>query len=254
MRWCLIIIGVIALAVLALGAANREVPMTLADVPISAAGQLPGTLGENTKWKLITYQRDQMRVFEGQSYDLVVKSRLQNLGDGFVLRSDDWYPKNGGAALMLEERSLLWANLFTLAYRYRQPVPGYHAIFENEGWVRHKTLSITTTFANVNPIATDWALAVTMTREEEQYPDSKKSINQRSIDCSRSNQALVNAIPAVKCQIMNSLGDKTDSTSVYVKDAGIFVRQASDYKTHDGMIEKGQATRSIVVDGVDLKL
>jgi hypothetical protein len=216
--------------------------------------KLPDLIKEGSQnWKEITYERNETRVIQGQSFDLVVKSTLRNLGNSIVLRSDSRYPKNGGAALMLEERYLFWANLFSLTYLYRNPAPGYHAIFENQGWVRAVTREMSAQIASNDPRQTNWSASIRMLREQEIDPSASKTEKiKRVIDCvSQSSAPRKNT---VKCIIQDDKGDRLESESVYMPQVGLFFRMASNFQSTADEASISRSVRKIRVDGVELQL
>jgi hypothetical protein len=252
-RWCIAALALIVAFVVVLGVFNREEALSVADLPPDMP-KLPDLIKEGSQnWKEITYERNETRVIQGQNFDLVVKSTLRNLGNSIVLRSDSWYPKNGGAALVLEERYLLWANLFSLTYLYRNPAPGYHAIFENQGWVRAVTKEISAQIISNDPRQSNWSASVRMLREQETDPRASKTekIN-RAIDCvSQSSAARKNT---VKCIIQDDKGDRLESESMYAPQVGLFFRVGSSFKSTADETSISQSVRKIRVDGVELRL
>jgi hypothetical protein len=251
--WCMAAVALIGALVVTLAAFNREQPLTIADLPPSMP-KLPDLAKEGRKnWKEITYERYHTQVIQGQSFDLVIKSTLRNLGNSIVLRSDNYYPKNGGAALVMEERQLLWANLFSLTYLYRNPAPGYHAIFENQGWIREVTKEMYAQISSSDPTQTNWSASIRMLREQETDPStSKTEKTARTVDCvSQSTAVRKNS---VKCLIKDDKGDRLESESVYAPQVGLFFRIASNFQSTANEASTSQSAKKIQVDGVELRL
>jgi hypothetical protein len=251
--WCVTALVLIGALVVTVAAFNREQPLTIADLPPNMP-KLPDLAKEGSQnWKEITYERNETRVINGQSFDLVINSTLRNLGNSIVLRSDNWYPKNGGAALIAEDRYLLWANLFSLTYRYREPAPGYHAIFENQGWIQAVTTEFSAQFMGSDPRNPEWKLSAKTVREAEtEVGSKKKETTTRMIDCMSVISSKVKN--TVRCVFETSQGEKTESQSIYAPHVGLFFRLESNSQLADNQTIDSKPVNKIRVDGVALQL
>lgn len=246
---------------LLLALANREKPLQKNSLPESASVQLRWSHAGSSSWKEIRYETN--RTFtssDGRAVDSRVESRLENLGNGLVRRSDNWYPKLAGNALVFEERYLMYANLFGLTARYREPAPVFHAIFENTGWLENRLVELEFHPPDLNTFHSQWLLQARFTQLQDRFPTTMDGkTTERFTKDIRCVPVLPDARASgkrttVSCQIKSQDGTTRNSIYAFMHEVGIFI--LSEYQqVKDGESESVRSViRKVRVDGVELQL
>lgn len=244
---------------LLLALANREQSLQTNSLPESASAQLQWRHAGNSSWKEIRYEANKTYTApDGRAVDSRVESRLENLGNGLVRRSDNWYPKLAGNALVYEERYLLYANLFGLTARYREPAPVFHAIFENTGWFENKLVELEFRPPDLNVFSSQWLLEARLTQLQDRFPatvDGKTAeLVTKDIRCLPVLPDASGKRTTVSCQIKSQDGTTRNSIYTFVHEVGIFI--LSEYRqVKDGESESVRGViRKVRVDGIELQL
>ena len=252
-----LVLGLIAAAVILIAAFNREVPLGLNDLPEEVLAQLKWKHQGAKNWKVIEYEVE--RLFtpqEGKPVISRLKFRLENLGNGIVRRTDNWYPKNLGGALLYEERYLLYANLIGLSARYREPAPGVHAILENEGWLSNNILSLKLNESEQQPADANWYLDTLMERTQDSVPGAENKKVTREAKCFslKSAERDKSGRSMAKCEIKDSLGTTRTNQYIFVKELGIFILIDFIEKSQDIDFSEASNLKRLFVDGAEMPL
>ncbi|HVE51840.1 MAG TPA: hypothetical protein VNB23_00505 [Ramlibacter sp.] len=240
-----------------LGAMHREKPLMAADLPSEAVRQLRWPAGAETAWREIRYETLRTISLSGAPpVEVTVEHRLQNLGDGLVRRSDNYYPRNGGGALVHEERYLLYSNLFGLHSRVREPAPVFHLIFDDAGWFDTRLEALDLQLPEVAPADPGWLLKGRLTRSRDAFPQGTHGVPRpvtRDLGCRRSGDS--GSRPAVACTFQDSDELRLESRFVYVQEVGLYFLASSD-QTVPQEADRRQSVRlsEISVDGRRLPL
>jgi hypothetical protein len=252
------LLGLVVGGILLLAMENRERPLQKDLLPDSALAQLQWSHAGNSSWKEIRYEAK--RAFtspDGRIVDSRVEYRLENLGKGLVRRSDNWYPLQAGNALVHEERYLLYANLFGLTARYREPAPVFHAIFENTGWFENRLVELEFRPPDLNTFDVQWLLQAKLAQLQDRLPATRdgKTAERvaKEIRCTPVLHA-AGARTTVSCQVKSDDGLARTALYVFLNEVGIFILNEYE-QVKDGESESSRSViRNFQVDGVELKI
>jgi hypothetical protein len=252
-RWSYAVLATIVGGLILLALFHREQPLQPTEIPPAVLQQLQWKHG--SAWQRIQYEVDRKFVAAGggAEMDVTVEILMENLGNGLVRRTDHWRPRNGGGALLYEERYLLYANLLGLVARYREPAPGFHVIFDDHGWLHNKTQSLELKQAPGVPGDPGWDLQAKLVRLDEQLGGDPPVQVTRDVRCVSIDRARNR--PVVTCKVSQSDGLQREQRLVYVAEVGLFF--LSDYQDTGGAGEPHSATSTLhkfTVDGKPLAL
>lgn len=119
-----------------------------------------------------------------------IRVTLQPLGNGLVLRQDDWYDL-GGHSVVYQERYVLFRNLFSVHTRSREVAPLVHDLMGRVGWYNDSAESLSSKLEGGAPDAAAWKLDLVMDRLSDTDGKSltlKTTRYQRRQHCERSGQ------------------------------------------------------------------
>ncbi|MGB4117506.1 MAG: hypothetical protein WBK51_13280 [Polaromonas sp.] len=238
---------------------NREQPLDANSIPTSIQTQLRWSHSGKSNWKEIRYEVD--RTFTssyGKTEDVRVKYRLENLGNGLVHRSDNWYPRHIGNALIYEERYILYANLIGFSSRYRETAPVFHAIFENTGWLENKLIDASLQIPDLKNFDSKWQVKTTLIQLQDVFPmvaGSKVDRVTKDTTCvSTSLHAGLNKKRVVvSCDVKRTDGTSRKATYAFLVEVGIFILNSYDDTNGEESVSGSSAIRKLQVDGVELQ-
>ncbi|RYX90554.1 MAG: hypothetical protein EOO28_28875 [Comamonadaceae bacterium] len=188
--------------------------------------------------------------------DVEIRSRLQSIGQGLVMRDDDWFDL-GGRRVIYQERYILWRNLFSLQVRNREVAPLVHDLMGRIGWFNDTALNFSATLkGGTTPQSDDWTLDGTSERVSDTDGQSltlQTTHYQRVTHCERAG--VVNAsemgaafsngpaiYPRVRCRNTTS-NQSAQRTSDYawIQEHGIFLLLGYEQQAGgDKLAAKGQ--------------
>lgn len=95
--------------------------------------------------------------------EVEIRVTLQPMGNGLVMRQDDWYDL-GGRSVIYQERYVLFRNLFSVHTRSREVAPLVHDLIGRVGWYNDSVESLASTQEGGSPGDAAWKLDLTMDR------------------------------------------------------------------------------------------
>lgn len=148
--------------------------------------------------------------------DVEIRSSLQPLGHGLVMRQDDWID-TAGRTVVYQERFILFRNLFSVHTRSREVAPLVHDIRGRSGWYNDSAEAIASLQQGATPESPAWSLEVNMDRVSD---IDGKSLTldtaryKRRLRCERSGEVdgavvgtgFTGSYPKISCQ--NSTADQ----------------------------------------------
>lgn len=130
--------------------------------------------------------------------EVEIRVSLQPMGNGLVLRQDDWYDL-GGRSVVYQERYVLFRNLFSVHTRSREVAPLVHDLMGRVGWYNDSAESLSSKLEGGTPDSAAWKLDLAMDRLSDTDGKSltlQTTRYQRRQHCERSGQVEGAAIGA----------------------------------------------------------
>lgn len=166
--------------------------------------------------------------------EVEIRVTLQPMGNGLVMRQDDWYDL-GGRSVIYQERYVLFRNLFSVHTRSREVAPLVHDLLGRVGWYNDSVESLGSTLEGGTPDSAAWKLDLVMDRLSDTDGKSltlQTTRYQRRQHCERSGQldgasigaGFSGAYPKISCRSHTS-EQSADRRSEYVwlPEHGIFL-------------------------------
>lgn len=166
--------------------------------------------------------------------EVEIRVTLQPMGQGLVMREDDWYDL-GGRSVVYQERYVLFRNLFSVHTRSREVAPLVHDLMGRVGWYNDSAESISSTHEGTTPDADAWKLDLTMDRLSDTDGKSltlQTTRYQRTQHCERSGRVdgaaigagFTGSYPKIICRSQaNSQFAERRSEYVWLPEHGIFL-------------------------------
>ncbi|MES2510538.1 MAG: hypothetical protein V4625_11460 [Pseudomonadota bacterium] len=211
-------------------------PLMLSDVPpevVSSAAALDKNFGERVN-RTFKYAIRRSYASPSGVMQVEIRSTLQPLENGLVMRQDDWYDIKG-RSVVYQERYILFRNLFSVHTRSREVAPLVHDLMGRVGWYNDSARTIASQLTGSTPDAPDWKLDMVMARASD--TDGKgltvQTTNyQRKVHCERTGNldaADIGAVakgsyPRISClSTSNDQQAERRSEYVWLPQHGIFL-------------------------------
>jgi hypothetical protein len=166
--------------------------------------------------------------------EVEIRVTLQPMGNGLVMRQDDWYDL-GGRSVVYQERYVLFRNLFSVHTRSREVAPLVHDLLGRVGWYNDSVESLGSTLEGGTPDSAAWKLDLVMDRLSDTDGKSltlQTTRYQRRQHCERSGQVdgagigagFSGAYPKFSCRSHTSeQSAERRSEYVWLPEHGIFL-------------------------------
>ncbi|MET0312216.1 MAG: hypothetical protein ABW051_09210 [Burkholderiaceae bacterium] len=201
-------------------------PVLLEDIPaeVRAATARLDKLAGPAVASTFLFTSHRSFVSKKEPVDVEIHAKLEPMGDGLVMRQDDWY-ETGERSAVYQERYVMYRNLFSVHTRSRDIAPVMKDLLGRVGWYNDSARTLTATQKGASPQDEGWALDVRMDRTSDNENSSgitqATTSYQRTIACVRSGtvegpavgKGLEGTYPKVTCRQRN-----TDQSAERVSD------------------------------------